>query len=329
MPARRRDDAEPNVGRIVREIRSFEGVLRKNALGDIVGILGPPGASGSGWECTGDDAAALRDGDRYLLLAADGLHERLVTRDPYRAGRASVLVNVNDIYAMGGRPLALVNVIGMPDGPDREALLRGMRAECDRLRVPMVGGHSLPEAGGCSVAAAILGEAKSLLPGSSARPGQVLVLAVDLDGEAWGAGFDSWDSHCRKDPDRIVGDLEVLPALAEEGIATAARDLSNAGLLGSIGTLLELSRVGAVVELDAMARPETVGLMSWLRTFPSFGFVIACDEATARECVERFEARSIWAAIVGSVTAERKMWIRYRGDQEILFDFRQDTITGL
>ncbi len=329
MPARLRDDAKPDVCRIAREVRSFEGVLRKNALRDIVGTLGLTGVSGSGLECPGDDAAALWDGERYLLLAADGLHERLVARDPYRAGRAAVLVNVNDIYAMGGRPLALVNVIGMPGCPERDALLRGMRAECDRLRVPMVGGHYLPEPGGCSVAAAILGEAKTLLSGRAARPGQFLVLAVDLDGEEWGAGFDNWDSHCRKDPDRVVGDLEILPALAEEGIATAARDLSNAGILGSIGTLLELSRVGAVVDVDAIARPENVGLMSWLRTFPSFGFVIACDEAMVRECVERFEARSIWAAPVGEVTAEQKILIRYRGAQEILFDFRQDAITGL
>ena len=87
MPARLRDDAKPDVCRIAREVRSFEGVLRKNALRDIVGTLGLTGVSGSGLECPGDDAAALWDGERYLLLAADGLHERLVARDPYRAGR--------------------------------------------------------------------------------------------------------------------------------------------------------------------------------------------------------------------------------------------------
>jgi len=329
MPARLPDEADPEGYRIVQEIRNFEGILRKRALGDIVGALGPPGISGADWEGSGDDAAALRYGERYLLLAADGLHQRLVERDPYRAGRAAVLVNVNDIYASGGRPLALVNVIGMQGGPELDVLLRGMREECERLRVPMVGGHYLPEPGGCSAAAAILGEAKTLLSGRGAQPGQVLVLAVDLDGEDWGIGFDNWDSHCRKDSDRVVGDLEILPALAEDGIAAAARDLSNAGLLGSIGTLLELSRVGAVVDLNAIARPQAVGLMSWLKTFPSYGFVIACDEVLVRECVGRFEARSIWAAPVGSVTTEKKMLIRYRGDEEVLFDFSQDAITGL
>ncbi|MGW8322155.1 MAG: AIR synthase related protein, partial [Thermodesulfobacteriota bacterium] len=62
-------------------------------------------------------------------------------QDPVRAGRAAVLVNVNDIYAMGGRPLALVNVLAGVDERQIESLSQGIREECRRLQVPMVGGH--------------------------------------------------------------------------------------------------------------------------------------------------------------------------------------------
>ena len=318
-----------DLGEIARAIRGSEGIVRKRGLGDVVRGLGSLERSGADWTGLDDDAAALRHGDRFLLLAADGIQEKLVTADPYRAGRAAVLVNVNDIYAMGGRPLAMVNVIGLPEGPRLDAVVRGLREESRRLRVPVVGGHLLPEPGGASLAAAILGEADRLLPGGGAGPGDALLLAVDLDGESWDLGFENWDSHCRKDPDRLIGDLDVLRTLAEEGLATAARDLSNAGILGSIATLLELSRVGARIDLEAIETPPGREMTPWLQTFPSYGFVIACTGAQVRHCLERFRARSIWAAQVGLVTAAPNMVIKHGGEETILFDFGRETITGL
>ena len=59
----------------------------------------------------GDDAAVIPHGDGFLLLAAEGITEALVRRDPRLAGRCAVQANINDIYAMGGRPLAMVDVI--------------------------------------------------------------------------------------------------------------------------------------------------------------------------------------------------------------------------
>jgi hypothetical protein len=50
----------------------------------------------------GDDDAVLPDGTGYLLLAADGIFPVPVMQDPAPAGRAAVLVNANDIYAVGG-----------------------------------------------------------------------------------------------------------------------------------------------------------------------------------------------------------------------------------
>ena len=63
----------------------------------------------------GDDTAAIRTNDGYLLLAAEAIHPPLIEDNPYLAGRAAILANVNDVYAMGGRPLALVDTIISPD----------------------------------------------------------------------------------------------------------------------------------------------------------------------------------------------------------------------
>ena len=59
----------------------------------------------------GDDCAALADGEGYLLFAIEGMVSDFVRAMPWFAGYSSVMVNVSDIYAMGGRPLAVVDAL--------------------------------------------------------------------------------------------------------------------------------------------------------------------------------------------------------------------------
>ncbi|MFH7168792.1 AIR synthase related protein, partial [Klebsiella pneumoniae] len=57
----------------------------------------------------GDDCAAIPDGDGHLLLAIEGFLDGFVAADPYFAGFCGVMVNVSDIAAMGGTPVAVVD----------------------------------------------------------------------------------------------------------------------------------------------------------------------------------------------------------------------------
>ena len=59
----------------------------------------------------GDECAAIPDQDSYLLLAAEGMWPLLVETEPWFAGWCSVMVNISDIYAMGGRPIAVVDAL--------------------------------------------------------------------------------------------------------------------------------------------------------------------------------------------------------------------------
>ena len=81
-------------------------------------------------------------------LAADGIMTRLLVSEPYAAGKAAVMVAVNDIYSMGGRPLAMVNVLASGDEDHRSKVVEGIKKGCEKLRVPMVGGHLHPDAPG-------------------------------------------------------------------------------------------------------------------------------------------------------------------------------------
>ena len=96
-----------------------------------------------GAAAVGDDCAAIRDpSGGYLLLAAEGLLQRFVADDPWFAGYSAVMVNISDVCAMGGRPIAVVDVMWTPDHEMTRPVWDGMKAAARDYGVPIVGGHT-------------------------------------------------------------------------------------------------------------------------------------------------------------------------------------------
>jgi len=315
---------------LIEDLKCFPGIQRKQAVGRVLEALGGAWDFGSTVIGPGDDAAVLKmDSQRSLLLAADSIMPLLVEKDPFRAGRAAVMVNVNDIYAMGGRPLAMVNLLSGMDENQERSVCSGMKEESRRLQVPMVGGHTSPEGATPFLAASVLGEAKALLADRNARPDQVILLAMDLRGEQWGDYLLNWDSHVKKNPEDLQQDLEILCALAEEGLCVAAKDVSNAGILGSLAMLLEHAGVGATVDLSRIEVPDPFSLSEWLKVYPSYGFLLIGNRQTKKESLDRFSARGIWASEIGRTSSSSKLSLCLEDEEAVLFDFSRQGILNL
>jgi selenophosphate synthetase-related protein len=92
-----------------------------------------------------------------------------------------VVANVNDLAAMGGRPLGLVDTIVGSEALARE-ILRGIRQTAERYHVPVVGGHLTISDEVSALSAFVVGSARSLLAARNAAPGQELLVAAALDG---------------------------------------------------------------------------------------------------------------------------------------------------
>jgi hypothetical protein len=310
---------------IVERVRSYRGVSRKAPIGEVARSL-IPYASGSIIAAHGEDAAAIRHGKDVLLLAADGIIQDLVDRDPRWAGYCSVLVNANDIAAMGGVPVAAVNVLSCGDAGVRSLMVKGMKEACLKFGVPMVGGHLHPDTAYAAVDVAMVGVTtrSRLVLSSGARVGDAVVFAMDLEGRFTPGVPYSWDTTSRKRPAEVQARLGTMNRLAP--MLTAGKDISNPGSLGTLGMLLEASSKGASVDIGSIPRPRGVDLLQWLTAYQGCGFVVTCPEGRAGRVCDEFGSRGLTAAACGRVARGRRLELRDGAGSETLFDFRKDSL---
>jgi len=237
----------------------------------------------------GDDAALLPRQNGQLLLACEGMHPGLVEEDPWFAGWSGVLVNLSDIAAMGGRPLALVNSVWSGGADALQPLLEGMRFACERFGVPMVGGHSNQQSPYTALSVAVLGVAEGpVLSARAAAPGDELWMLVNKNG-AFYRHYPFWDAATHATPARLRSHLSLLPALAAEGLVRAAKDISMGGLTGTSVMFAEACGLELSIDLDAVDRPDGVEEQAWLSCFPSFGYLLAVDPSRTSTLVRMLQ----------------------------------------
>lgn len=262
----------------------------------------------------GDDCAALRQPDgSHLLFAAEGIQADFLAMDPWFAGYSAVMVNLSDVAAMGGKPIALTDVITSVSAAEAEPVWQGMEAASLAYGVPIVGGHTSQQ-GRLSLAVSVLGAAgPRLLTSFHAEPGDELILCMDLNGD-WRRDFPFWNASTDSPPKCLQDQLAIFPELARKGWCRSAKDISNGGIPGTLAMLCTCSRVGAILDLDAIPMPPDTSIERWLTTFPSYGYIMAVKPAHTALVCERFEVSNIASACVGAVTSNPDIVFCTRGE---------------
>ena len=315
---------------LCEQLRHAHGLVLKRDIQAAAHILGCESmlAADGATVRNGDDAAALVDPDGYTLLAAEGMLPSFVQSDPWFAGYCAVMVNVNDIAAMGGQARAVVNVLFTGDDTTQLQVLSGLRDAALAFGVPVVGGHTSRFGGGRTLlAAAIVGKAKRLITSFDAAPGDVLVMVIDLHGRYRGEST-YYDAATHAPAARLRGQLALLPLLAQEGLVRAGKDISMAGIAGTLVMLCEGSGVGADLELDALPRPPDAALDRWLNSFPSFGFLLAVEPAKLPAVLSRCREQALSAAQVGCIQPGSQVMLSQAGDSALFWDLARDSLTG-
>jgi selenide, water dikinase len=212
---------------------------------------------------TADDAAVYRLNDEQAVVATTDFFMPIVD-DPFDFGRIAAANALSDVYAMGGRPLLALAILGMPLGkiaPETvRAILAGGNALCTAAAIPVAGGHSIdsPEP---IYGLAVIGLVRPdrILRNCGARPGDVLIL-----GKALGVGVISaalkggkLDAEVgRSLYATLIDSTTQLNAvgreLAETGEVHALTDVTGFGLLGHTLEVCRGSALRAGLRLEAI-----------------------------------------------------------------------------
>jgi selenide, water dikinase len=208
---------------------------------------------------TFDDAGVYRlDRHRALVQTVDFFTP--IVDDPFAYGQIAAANSLSDIFAMGGRPLTALNIVGFPT--DRipaetiASILRGGQAKAAEVSCVIIGGHSIrnPEPiYGLAVTGIV--DLKRITTNANACPGDLLVLTKPLGtGIATTAikrGLASRTLERRVV--RLMSQVNVVGAdLAERGLVRAATDITGYGLLGHLISLCRASGVAANVDANAV-----------------------------------------------------------------------------
>jgi len=129
--------------------------------------------------------------------------------------------------------------------------------------------------------------------------------------------------------EHLAGDVRLLAEAAAAGWVAAAKDVSMAGLVGSLAMLLECNRLGVTVDLDALPVPAGVPLREWVICFPCFAFLLCVPPDSVGECLRAFTGRGLAAAEVGTLDATGQVRVRQDGQTAVAFDLTRESVTNL
>ncbi|MGC8936900.1 MAG: AIR synthase related protein [Candidatus Methanomethylicaceae archaeon] len=302
---------------LVHKTRSYKGLSRKSQIGEIVKILG---------EVDYDDAGVLDVESLKIVVSADGIAEDLVKSDPWFAGYYSVLVNVNDVVIKGAKPLGYVNVISGPSAIRKE-MAEGIKAGLEKYDVKLLKGHTHPDSSYAAIDAAVVGIARKVVRGTTARPGDEVIMAIDLSGSF---GLKGWvkcfDSTLKKTPKQIQEMLSAIISVLESGEVFCSRDISAPGILGSLAMLCESSGVGAEISLEKIPAPKSSPLSEWLTSYPAMGFIYG---ASSIRVFEPLRELGFSVESVGRFTADKKITVSLGQEREVFMDLTRDSVFGL
>ena len=203
---------------------------------------------------TADDAGVFRlDRERALVQTVDFFTP--IVDDPFAYGQIAAANALSDVFAMGGRPLCALNILGVPNEfvPPKTiaAILRGGLEKAREVGCAIVGGHTIrnPEPiYGLAVTGLV--SPKTMLTNAKARPGDLLVLTKPL-----GTGIATTGIKRGLTSRKLTQEVIVLMShvntvgadLAERGLVRAATDITGFGLLGHLASMCRASGVSAEI----------------------------------------------------------------------------------
>lgn len=207
-----------------------------------------------------DDAGVYRISDEVALVQTVDILTPLVD-DPYDYGCIVAANSLSDVYAMGGKPLTVLNILGFPPGKLEQGvvveILRGGADKVKEAGAVIVGGHTIKDAEikyGMAVTGVV--HPKRIVSNSGAKAGDVLILTKPL-----GTGIITTANMIEKLPDKLMKQVSrsmaalnktAADVMVEVGV-NAAKDVTGFGLVGHASEIARMSDVTMRISVSKLS----------------------------------------------------------------------------
>lgn len=301
--------------RLADSVRGNDNIKKKQKLNPIVQYIDSSCFKSSRiFTDLGEDSAAIRDSDTYILITTDRIITSFIENYPFGAGFSSILVSVDDIYACGGNPLGASIILSFKKKEVGQKILEGICYGSNKFQVPIIRGHTNAYGKVYELSSTMIGEIKkeAYISAGNAKIGDFIILAVDFDGKIGEASKFFFDTTTFKSSEEVLKRRKAMNIIAEKQLAHASKDISNGGLFGSIFQLIKYSNVGADININKIKIPpvlikQNYDLVTYSQMYLTSSFILTAKEHNCKNIVKIFKRHGLEAMVIGKIIKERNL----------------------
>ena len=280
----------------------------------------------------GQDSAAIlpyQNSETLILLTIDELSKPFLQSNPQGAGYSSLFVASDDIYACGGLPLAACISIVAKNQEELNMMLTGINTASEMLNLPIVRGHtSIENEPHLTISAMGTIEKNLFVSSGSAQENDVIALIIDPQGEPSKTNCLYWNSiHERIS--HLKEKRRVIYLLSKAQCIHSSKDISNAGIFGTLLQMMELSNMGARIEIEKIEIPSSLiqkryQLEEYVQMYLTSSFIVSLDPEKIDKATKIVQDLDLHINIIGNVISTKKIIIAKNNNTMDLFDFSKE-----
>ncbi len=303
--------------KIADDIQKNKNIIEKKEINPIVQYIDKNSFKSSRiFSDIGEDSAAIKDNDTFILITTDRIKTTFIENFPFGAGFSSILVSVDDIYACGGIPIAASLIISVKNVETCKSILDGICEASNKFQVPIIRGHTNPRGTCFELSSTMIGEIKkeNYISACNAQINDNIILAVDFDGKVGKASKFYWDTVTFKNSEEILKKRKSMNVIAEKHLANSSKDVSNGGIFGTLLQLINYSNIGANIDINNIKIPPKLtkldySLEMYVKMYLTTSFILTAIDDNCEEIINVFKNYGMEANIIGKIIDGNSIYI--------------------
>jgi len=294
--------------KIATSIRENKNIIEKREIDPIVQLIQKKSYKSSRiFSDIGEDSASILDDDKLTLITTDRIKTDYILKNPFGAGFSSILVGIDDIFCCGGTPLAASLIVSFKDIQIGKKIFEGTMEGSQKFQVPIVRGHTNPH-GNYELSSTMIGEVRkeNYISAKIAKINDDVILAVDFMGKIPNVSKFYWDTVTFKQSEEVLFRRRAMNTIAQQHLANSAKDISNAGIFGTILQLIKYSNVGALININKITIPpflinEGYDLETYIKMYLTTSYILSAPEDKSEDILKVFEKHQMDAMVIGKI----------------------------